>query len=86
MNGKEICKKAVDHFGFANQADLAQEECAELIVAINHCMRGRATVPEVCEEIADVEIMCMQLRVMYGDDIVDRSKKAKLERLEMLME
>ncbi len=55
------------------------EECGELICALSHHLRGR--ISNVTEELADVEIMCQQLRLLIGDDAVDRAKAQKLDRL-----
>ena len=44
-------------------------------------MRGRATVPEVCEEIADVEIMLEQARFILGHKAGDKIDKIKIKKL-----
>lgn len=56
-----ICKRAVDTYGKESQINQAFEEMGELIVAINHWRRGKATKADVFSEIADVVIMCNQL-------------------------
>lgn len=62
-------KKAVDTFGKENQINMATEELAELIVAINHYRRGRAGKDEVIEEIADCYIMLRQLIYIVTDSM-----------------
>lgn len=64
-----ICNKAVNTFGQAIQKVVAMEECAELISAVNYKMMERENNIE--EEIADVEIMCSQLSVMYDLQVID---------------
>ena len=65
----EICKLAVDTYGKESQINQAFEEMGELIVAINHWRRGRATKEDVLSEIADVAIMCEQLcYIIHGTD------------------
>lgn len=59
-----ICSKALETFGTAIQKVVAMEECAELISAINYKMMGEENNIE--EEIADVEIMCTQLEIMFN--------------------
>ena len=76
---KSIYQQALTKWGYSAQLLMAIEECSELIKAICSSFRGRNT--NVAEEIADVEIMCKQLRVMYGSDAVDKEKKKKLARL-----
>lgn len=57
-----ITKSAIAKFGEAAQLRQLQEECAELIVAVNHYFRQRQHARvELIEEIADVTIMLMEL-------------------------
>lgn len=58
------------------------EECAELIVAIRHRVRGRIEDAAVAEEIADVMIVAAKARLLIGPELVDRILEAKLERFE----
>ena len=79
---QELLRRAIRVFGEPGQWAQVIEECAELIVAIKHRDRERATVDQVAEEVADVLIMAQQARKMIGSERVDRIMKAKLERLE----
>ena len=81
LDVNKVTKYAVEHFGVALQFMVAQEECGELITAISHFIRGRRDKYGLAEEIADVEIMCMQLRHMVGNETVDIVKNKKLIRL-----
>ena len=74
-----ICKKAIDNFGAAIQQVVAMEEMGELIQAISKSIRCKEHNVE--EEIAGVEIMCTQLRLIFNNQKVDEIKQAKLERL-----
>jgi|GEM_PF-1698460 len=78
---KELCRQVIDLFGADQQMDQAIEECAELVVAIRHYRRHRASLTAIAEEIADVEIMMAQLRHVVGDDLVEQEKARKLERM-----
>lgn len=78
-----ICKKAIDTFGGAIQQVVAMEEMGELIQAISKSIRCKTNNVE--EEIADVEIMCMQLRLIFNNSKVDQIKQAKLKRLKELV-
>ena len=73
LNGKET------------QCRMAMEECAELIQAVNKCLRypTGASIANLTEEIADVEIMVEQLKLMFkvSDSAVEREKERKIERL-----
>lgn len=80
-----IYAEAINFFGVAHQVGKALEEIAELKEAIETFGEGKDTKDHVCEEIADVEIMCLQLRIMFGNDIVDEWKLKKIERLKRLV-
>lgn len=77
---KACCLRIVNHYGVTNQELKTIEECAELISALLHKARGRATVDEVVDEIADVMIMTQQLSFIYGQRKVDNRIKEKLDR------
>ena len=79
-----VYQDAIDVWGVQSQCLMAMEECAELIQALSH-YRRYSTVHEVVEEIADVEIMCKQLRLMFDSNEIDKIKKEKLKRLRGLI-
>ncbi len=62
---------------------MVQEECAELISAINKCSRGRVDDEAVIEECVDVELMIDQMRELFKDkaDTWARLKNDKFNRL-----
>lgn len=78
-----ICNKAIDTFGPAIQQVVAMEECGELIQAISKSIRGKEHNIE--EEIADVEIMIQQLKMIFDKDKVEKIKQQKLYRLKGLV-
>lgn len=79
---RRLYNAAVAAFGVDSRMRLTQEECGELIAAINRFMRGRIGLLALALEIADVEIMCGQLRCIVDQRAVDAAKQAKLTRLE----
>jgi NTP pyrophosphatase (non-canonical NTP hydrolase) len=80
MTEEQILKSAIKTFGERNQEEMAVEECAELIQAINHKHRGREH--NIAEEIADVEIMLEQLKIINNcAEEVAAIHKKKVERL-----
>jgi hypothetical protein len=81
---KAIYDAAIAEWGMDAQAGMVQEECAELVVAFSHWMRGRVGPSAVAEEIADVEVMCEQARRLLGDRgdaLVDAAFDRKVARL-----
>jgi NTP pyrophosphatase (non-canonical NTP hydrolase) len=80
----DVLKLAISKFGATEQETVAIEECSELIQAITHKHRGRKH--NLVEEIADVEIMLEQLKIINGcADEVEDIKSEKLARLLLRM-
>lgn len=77
----EIYEEAITKWGSAGQIGMMNEECGELITALNRWQRKRITDEELASECADVMIMMRQLRMMLGPEIVDREIEKKLVRL-----
>ena len=85
---KRIFRQSLEKYGKEPQCRQAMEECAELIQAVNKMLRyeDRPAEPEsyanLVEEIADVEIMLYQLKVMFNvsDDEVFKVKIQKAKR------
>ena len=90
MNVKKLYETVLMKNGDHFQREIAIEECSELIKAL--CKYDRYFADEdvdkrilrlnIIEEMADVEIMLEQLKLMfdYNDDF-ESTKKTKLERL-----
>lgn len=75
MIDERLARIAV-HYGKNPQSLKCCEECAELIQAI---IKG--DVKHIAEEIADVEIMTEQLKMLMGiRDVVDEFKELKIAR------
>ena len=79
---RSICLRAVDHYGVEHQKRKAVEELSELITELSRESDGRTDSPKIREELADVFIMCEQLRIIYCPEQVDSWINNKLERLE----
>lgn len=85
----EILRIAIQHYGANSQIDVCIEEMAELIQALIKTKRYAsddhfdAFRDNVIEEIADVEIMLQQLRIIFNIDERDiyKKKNFKLDRL-----
>jgi hypothetical protein len=80
---ERIGKECIRQWGIGSQIGIAIEECSELITVLAKWGRevNGSSEHMICDEIADVEIMCKQLRLMFNSDKVDRIKQIKLERL-----
>lgn len=76
-----IYRRSVVHFGAEAQTRKAAEECVELSLELLHALDGRADMNKIAEEMADVEIMLEQLRLIYGAEEVEAWKLKKLNGL-----
>ena len=79
-NQMQLLKHIASHYGFSQQAEIAIEECAELIMTLQKLKRGKPNIDNIAEEIADVLIVAEQLKYLYGSDIIDRIIIQKLQR------
>ena len=86
MSKEEIYQKAVEQYGVEPQTKMAIEEMAELTNALMKFARGRVTVDDIVEEIADVTIMMQQLAYIYGRKNVDLQIDYKSQRLARRLE
>lgn len=87
IDERKIFLKAIVHYGVENQKNQAVEEMSELIKEICKANRGMMNPTNVAEEIADVEIMIDQLKIIYSlGDSVDKFRKYKIKRLEYKIE
>lgn len=83
----EILHRAVRTFGEYAQLDMVVEEMAELTKALCKYKRAvpgptrAAIVENIEEEVADVQIMLDQLRIIIGRS-GEEAEREKLERLE----
>lgn len=57
-----VIQAIAENYGFSKQSDVCIEECSELIKAILKYRRGKGTVTDIIDELADVEIMIEQMK------------------------
>ena len=83
--------KAVDTYGEDSQINMAVEEMSELIKALMKLRRNDVDKKEIfrniAEEIADVEIMLEQLKLIFNCfSLVETEKEFKINRLAKRLE
>lgn len=86
---ENIYKRIVDTWGVDSQLNMVTEEIGELLQAISKFRRAynkddktkAKAYDHLCEEVADVENMMMQMREMFDPERIDYYKKAKIERI-----
>lgn len=85
----DILEKALEKYG-EKQLDQAQEELAELIVAISKHKRNanKLTIANIIEEIADVRIMLKQVMMLLNIEEfqIKNEELYKLNRLKKRLE
>lgn len=86
---ERIMRQAIETYGAQAQCDVAIEEMAELTKAIMKIRRvaddyekTQPALDNLLEEIADVDIMIDQLKIMWGPREVEEYRRQKLKRLE----
>lgn len=88
LGDRYILEKAVETYGTESQVDMAIEEMSELTKALlkyRRALKGNTDISvskahsDILEEIADVEIMLDQMKIIYGEPICER--KHKIDRL-----
>ena len=68
------------------QVNKCIEECSELIKALANWYADKPDYDNIAEEIADVEIMCEQMRIFFGNSVaVDEQRARKMERIKGLL-
>ena len=85
---KELCQKAIDAWGTDAQLLMVLEEMSELQKEIlKNINRGKDNLPEIIEEIADVEIMLEQLKYIFKiQEQVKERIPVKLEKVKARLE
>ena len=81
MGKNPLYVDALKKWGVKFEITMLASECSELIHAALDGLIDRADTSELFEELADVEIMCEQMRVIFGDEDIDAWKKVKLRLL-----
>lgn len=79
-------KKIANHYGFSNQLQMLVEEMAELTQAICKYKRFENAKERVdifenlIEEVADVEIVLSQIKMLVGEKAVNKKVEEKIAR------
>ena len=82
MDDKKIYKEALDKYGAQMQEAICIEELSELQKALCKNIRGKGSMEDISEEIADVQIMLAQMILLFNlESEVEKWRNTKLERL-----
>ena len=82
ISDAEVLQRALDTYGSTLQIGVMMEEMSELQKELCKYLRGKYSPANIAEEIADVEIMLEQMKMLFGctDDVRDWRRR-KVERL-----
>lgn len=81
--GTAVCKRAVETYGKEHQLIICMEEMSELTKELTKNLRGRRNLQNISEEVADVEIMLEQIKLIFDlKEYVAEAKETKLIRLQ----
>lgn len=86
MQDQEILQEAINRYGVDAQSDMMIEECSELIQALLKLRRNYVSSDfkyqaNVMEEMADVEIMLDQMKLIFNPKAVLQLRQQKINRL-----
>ena len=83
---KADLKKIANHYGFSNQLQMLVEEMAELTQAICKYKRFEnakeriGVFENLVEEVADVQIVLSQIKILVGEKEVEKKIDEKIKR------
>lgn len=82
IDESEVLQRALDTYGSRAQVVMVFEEMSELQKELCKYLRGKYSQANIAEEIADVEIMLEQMKMLFccTDDVRD-VRRRKVERL-----
>jgi len=82
INEMEVLQRALDTYGSSMQIVVMMEEMSELQKELCKYLRGKCSQASIAEEIADVEIMLEQMKMLFCcTDAVRNERRRKVERL-----
>lgn len=81
MDNRPLYIKAIEKFGHQAQVIQFIEELNECAAALARCLNGKTGEIDAMEEIADVEIMVEQARLLFDSEEIEAQKQFKIERL-----
>lgn len=82
ISDAEVLQRALDTYGSLPQIVMVFEEMSELQKELCKYLRGKYSPASIAEEIADVEIMIEQMKMLFccADEVRD-VRRRKVERL-----
>lgn len=82
-----VLQRALDTYGSVLQIVVMMEEMSELQKELCKYLRGKCSQANIAEEIADVEIMLEQMKMLFccADDVRD-VRRRKVERLKVRLD
>lgn len=87
INESAVLQRALGTYGSVLQIVVMMEEMSELQKELCKYLRGKYSPTNIAEEIADVEIMIEQMKLLFccADDVRDWRRR-KVERLKVRLD
>lgn len=86
MNEEEVYRKAIKHWGKDLQLIMIIEEMSELQKEICKYFRNKKDINNISLEMADVEIMLGQLKILFDNhNLVNGYKNQQLNKLKRML-
>ena len=81
---REFYQRCIDVWGKDAQIKMCIEEMSELTKELCKSWRKDQENPDlirnICEEIADVQNMADEMQMIFGEELVEKFRKEKIER------
>lgn len=82
----QVLQSALNKWGAATQAGMCMTECGELTAALGaYFVQGRDKDSNVIDEIADVQIMLDQMKLIFDQQAIESRIEYKLDRLKGIL-
>lgn len=81
-----IYAEAIAVLGPESRHKKLSEEAAELSAATFHFLDGKIAIEKWAEEVAGIEMLCEQMRLLHGDAVIDQAKTRQLLKLRMALD
>lgn len=81
----DIYTRVIAHFGVEKQLEQLQEECGEVVTAVNHYRRGKRPLRHLLKEMEDVRNLLNQMERAFPKNVILEIRAANEQHLEELI-
>ena len=77
INEIDVCRQVINKHGISRQLAKAAEEFSEAAAEISRFLAGEGEYTEIIGEVAEVEVMYVKMRLIYGANAIDQARAEK---------